>query len=245
MQERYLGDIHDYFKFLFLKCISTSLKKKIGLNFYLVDPHEIGKNEVDKNDGEKRQFLHKPEFNKLDRQIISEFMLLKKKSSRNICSFTKNTHLRHYINFYDKYLHIYNRREWFDNSIKFLKNEQIIFLDPDNGFKENFNGKLSLKYTLKEECYKLLKNKKVVIFTQFQSFNKHHKKYLCEIFKTLSKHKLRPTFPIIRNRTAPNTFYITLKPKNCLLNLEKLYQSYGQKNKNIELIKSTDFISEN
>ena len=53
-------------------------KKKIGLNWYLIDPREIGKNEVDKNDGEKRKFLHKPELNKLDEQIINEFMLLKK-----------------------------------------------------------------------------------------------------------------------------------------------------------------------
>ena len=33
MQERYLGDIHDYFKFLFLKFLSKTLKIKIGLNY--------------------------------------------------------------------------------------------------------------------------------------------------------------------------------------------------------------------
>ena len=55
MQERYLGDIHDYYKFLFLKFLSLNLKEQIGLNWYLVDPKEISLKEVEKNDGEKIQ----------------------------------------------------------------------------------------------------------------------------------------------------------------------------------------------
>ena len=59
MQERYLGDIHDYYKFLFLKFLSLNLKEQIGLNWYLVDPKEISLKEVEKNDGEKRAYLFK------------------------------------------------------------------------------------------------------------------------------------------------------------------------------------------
>ena len=61
MQERYLGDVHDYYKFLFLKFLSINLKKKIGLNWYLVDPKEISLQEPKKNDGEKRAYLFKKE----------------------------------------------------------------------------------------------------------------------------------------------------------------------------------------
>ena len=57
MQERYLGDIHDFFKFIFLKFLSRNLEIKIGLNWYLVDPYKIGVDEVKKNDGEKRNFF--------------------------------------------------------------------------------------------------------------------------------------------------------------------------------------------
>ena len=49
MQERYLGDIHDFFKFLFLKNLSKALDCKIGLNWYLVNPEDIGDND-DEND---------------------------------------------------------------------------------------------------------------------------------------------------------------------------------------------------
>ena len=59
MQERYLGDVHDFYKFLFLKYLSTSLKKKIGLNWYLVDPKEVSNIEEKKKDGEKRNYLKK------------------------------------------------------------------------------------------------------------------------------------------------------------------------------------------
>jgi len=54
VQERYLGDVHDYFKFTFLKFLSLSLQQKIGLNWYLVNPSSIGTNEIIKKDGEKR-----------------------------------------------------------------------------------------------------------------------------------------------------------------------------------------------
>ena len=58
MQERYLGDIHDYFKFLFLKFLSTQLNMKVGLNWYLVNPAEIGSSELKKKDGVNRKFLY-------------------------------------------------------------------------------------------------------------------------------------------------------------------------------------------
>ena len=42
MQERYLGDIHDFKKFIFLKFLSLELNIKIGLNWFLVDHIDIG-----------------------------------------------------------------------------------------------------------------------------------------------------------------------------------------------------------
>ena len=47
MQERYLGDTHDFNKFIFLKFLSNQFRKKIGLNWYLVDTNNLGDKEVD------------------------------------------------------------------------------------------------------------------------------------------------------------------------------------------------------
>ena len=79
MQERYLGDIHDYFKFLFLKFLSTQLNMKVGLNWYLVNPAEIGSSELKKKDGEKRKFLYDEELKLYDKVIINEFKKFQKK----------------------------------------------------------------------------------------------------------------------------------------------------------------------
>ena len=35
-------NIHDYYKFIFIKFLNKKFKKSIGLNWYLVDPNEIG-----------------------------------------------------------------------------------------------------------------------------------------------------------------------------------------------------------
>ena len=55
-----------------------------------------------------------------------------------------------------------------------------------------------------------LSKRKVIIFTQFQSYNKTHIIYLKEIKDYLKLNNIEILLPIIRNRTAPNTFFITL-----------------------------------
>ena len=60
MQNRYLGDVHDFTNSIFL-IFKQKLKQKIGLNWYLVDPR-VRFSELNKNDGENRKFLkNKPQ----------------------------------------------------------------------------------------------------------------------------------------------------------------------------------------
>ena len=88
MQERYLGDIHDYFKFLFLKFLSNSLETKIGLNWFLIKPEDIGQKEVEKNDGEKRKYLHHTELQNYDETLISELKLYQDNKKRDVVNFS-------------------------------------------------------------------------------------------------------------------------------------------------------------
>ena len=80
MQQRYLGDIHDFQKFIFVKFLSCALNQKLGLNWYLVDPKKIGEKELNKKDGEQRYFLKGNEFKTIDREIYDEFVKLKTKN---------------------------------------------------------------------------------------------------------------------------------------------------------------------
>ena len=210
MQERYLGDVHDYYKFLFLKSLSEKLKKKIGLNWYLVDPEEISVSEQKKKDGEKRNYLNKYEIYNLDLKISNEFKKIVDKKNRNIENFTNQTHLKSYINFFNKRIQHSNRKQWFKESIEFFKNNEVIFLDPDNGLLKSKYNKNPSKYLLLDEIDIYLSKRKIVIFTQFQSYNKTHIIYLKEIKNYLKLNNIEILLPIIRNRTAPNTFFITL-----------------------------------
>ena len=81
MQERYLGDIHDFFKFNYLEYLAKKLDSRVGLNWYLVSPNDLGKNELKKNDGEKRDFINNKDFVGMNPQLannLSQFIDPKK-----------------------------------------------------------------------------------------------------------------------------------------------------------------------
>ena len=120
----------------------------------------------------------------------------------------------------------------------FFKNQEVIFLDPDNGILKNKN-KNSLKHILIDEINRYLIEKKIVIFTQFQSYNTNHLIYLKEIKDFFLSNNVEILMPILRNRTAPNTFFVTTGNKKALVNkkLFPLYKMYGEKFKDkVELI---------
>ena len=236
MQERYLGDIHDYFKFLFLKFLSNSLETKIGLNWFLIKPEDIGQKEVEKNDGEKRKYLYHTELQNYDETLISELKLYQDKKKRDVVNFTKNTHLRKHINFFNKVLTHSNKAEWLEESLIKLKNEKIIFLDPDNGFSKNQKGRKSIKYLFPEDCSEILRQNKIIIFTQFQSFTIKHKEYIKILKKKLNDSNFTVFSKVIRNRTAPNTFYITILPNENSLNLHRTYEEYSKKFSRTEIV---------
>ena len=74
-----------------------------------------------------------------------------------------------------------------------------------------------------------LSKRKIVIFTQFQSYNKTHIIYLKEIKNYLKLNNIEILLPIIRNRTAQNTFFITLcdrkmKDKERIISFYEVYE---------------------
>ena len=73
-----------------------------------------------------------------------------------------------------------------------------------------------MKYVLIQEIEKYISSNKAVIFTQFQSYNKPNLTYLDEIKNFLKINNIDLTMPIIRNRTSPNTFFITLTDSKIL-----------------------------
>ena len=240
MQERYLGDTHDFNKFIFLKFLSNQFKKKIGLNWYLVNTSNLGDKEKKLNDGENRDYLFKKKISNLDKKLINELLEFNSKQNRNLVDFTKKTHLKKFVKFYNKTLNRENRQEWFKESLLFFKTSEIIFLDPDNGLKPKSvreNSKMSIKYVLNNELKQINKSGKSLIFCQFQSFSSPHKKMLKDKVQILKNDiGLNVNCPIIRNRTAPNTFFIPIAVEKHKIELCNAIKNYSKKNEIIELV---------
>ena len=235
MQERYAGDIHDFFKINFLEFIFNGLRQKIGLNWYLAKPELLGISELKKKDGEKRKYLESPEFIKINPGLIEELKIFKSIQNRRINKFSTIPKFNNFIKFYNSALPLKNREKWFNKSLIFFKDLETIFLDPDNGISFKELGKKNIKYLKLQELCQYYANGKTITFTQFQSFNLSYKEYLKKIFWHLNRHGLRTDYPVIRNRTGPNTFYITVgKIKNN--KYESLIKSYAQNFARVELV---------
>ena len=244
MQERYLGDIHDFYKFNFLYFLSRSLNTKIGLNWYLVDPKKISQNEFLKHDGEKRGYLKNSSKEFIcNKELTKELHQFKEQQKRNIKEFTNKTYLNKFILFFNKELNLQNRDAWFNDSLKYFKQNTFIFLDPDNGLtKSKSLGKNSIKFVKINELVKYQLEKKIIIFTQFQSFNKKHREYLKELIFYLKHNMIEIEFPIIRNRTSPNTFFITIVGNKNNYNLADIYHQYSKINDKVEILPISSLI---
>ena len=177
MQERYLGDIHDFMKFFFIKFLSLKFNKKIGLNWYLISTDSLGLKEKELKDGERRNFLNNEYFRNLDYKIFNELLRLKKKKNRAISFFEKKSHLKSYIMFFSEKIESQDRNLWFQSSMNYFTESDIIFLDADNGLIVDSirnKSKKSNKYIKFCELKKLFNAGKTIIFTQFQSYSLKH-----------------------------------------------------------------------
>ena len=121
MQERYLGDIHDFFKFNYLEYLAKKLDSRVGLNWYLVSPNDLGKNELLKNDGEKRDFINNKDFVGMNPQLANNLSQFIDPKKRNISYFTKTFYLKKFIKFYNKIIKIEARENWFKESLIFFR----------------------------------------------------------------------------------------------------------------------------
>tara|TARA_A100001035_G_scaffold262145_1_gene241709 strand:- start:565 stop:1293 length:729 start_codon:yes stop_codon:yes gene_type:complete len=240
MQERYLGDIHDFYKFLFIKQLSTYFNIKIGLNWYLINPRDLGVKELLLNDGEKRTYLKDNHARKIDLKLHNEMETLKSKKNRILGDFVKQTHIIKYADFFSKTLTPFNRKAWLKSSFEFYKKYEFIFLDPDNGLeppKAKISDKKKIKYILNGELKKLFKLGKTICFCQFQAFNLPHKILLEKKRKQLfDLCGIRLKLPILRNRVAPNTFYIIITPDKNINKIEAFLLKYVDSIPKTELV---------
>ena len=88
MQERYLGDSHDFLKYAILRGIATDVTQRIGLNWYLTSPKNVESSL--NNHGEKRHHLSRPEWRKWDSELLVALERYADPVDRNIAHFQQS-----------------------------------------------------------------------------------------------------------------------------------------------------------
>lgn len=160
MKNQYFGDVGDFGKYgLLSSVIGTGLN--LGINWYLTpdEPH--------RNDGKYTEYLeNKPNYLECDPEL---YLFLRKMVSNIVRNVDNIRQLPRFANIpaFNEELdvstlsipyRIAERKRWFSESMRYLKDCDIVFLDPDNGLEVKSvpaTSQNSNKYVLYDEAKKI------------------------------------------------------------------------------------------
>lgn len=127
MQNKYFGDIHDFYKYNFLQQIS--IDNSLGIHWCLV-PDEILKNDGEIKLSEKEK--------KINQELYEILLASRKNNNRNVQNIEKylDDHISKGVKYFTE-LHTpdCNEIEYEEKAVKHLSKQDFIFFDPDNGIE--------------------------------------------------------------------------------------------------------------
>ena len=141
MKNQYVGDIGDFGKYGLLKNLCRDLK--LGVVWYLT-PNDKKK----KTDGKFIKYLnldsekYKPgekernerRFQQCDSDLYDKLHKIVDNNKRDVKEIAQREVLPSDTKYYDSIINRVNRQGWFAETVEAVRNCEIVFLDPDNGF---------------------------------------------------------------------------------------------------------------
>lgn len=220
MQERYLGDSHDFIKYGLIRHLHKTTGLRFGLNWYLTTPEKVDK--ANNADGEKRHHMRGGEWAKIDGQLIEMLHAYQEPQDRSLSKFMASDILPDGTEYHSEELTSENRGEWYQRSLFSLKMSDVLFLDPDNGFEvKSVTRRTMPKYALYEEIRDYVDAGKSVICIQFARQCDSIKRAQEIAGKIELETGLQVKLPILRGRVAPNILLFTLAVPQHSIALEK------------------------
>lgn len=174
MQNKYSADITDFFKFLLLRNIEKETGLRVGIN-WCVPAERVIDAESDK-DGKKKNWISEEEYKRLDPELFGMLKGLIEKNQISISSLESLDLFQKRASYFSEPIpHIdgnpdlsfEKRKEWISKSLNILQNSEVLFLDPDNGFKTN-PKKQSSKHIYSSEVKELYDSGKSIILIHFR-----------------------------------------------------------------------------
>ena len=226
MQEHYLGDVHDFVKYAFLRSLSEQLGWRLGVNWYHT------RTDPDSSDGDNRAYLSSgPELANWKPDLFKRIEGLQDLSDRRFGRVSELGILPACTIYYEDQIPTVDRKAWHESAQKALKDSCMVFLDPDNGFQvKSMETRTRPKYTLFQEAVDFLRDDKVVITIQFASRSEPLVNYARKRRSEL--HEIPGTthcLPVIRGRAAsPNILFFTLAPADRIPQVNRALRNFAK-----------------
>ncbi|WP_394730011.1 hypothetical protein [Altererythrobacter sp. GH1-8] len=235
MQERYLGDSHDFLKYAFLRHLSAELGMQLGVNWYLAKPENVDR--PGNNDGEKRHHLKGRVWRALDPELFEKISGFDNPTERRLDRVASWGVLPKSTHYYSENICSSERRVWHANGMKSLIACDLVFLDPDNGFEvPSMTRRTAPKYALYTEVRDYAHAGKIVVGIQFAR--------QCDpIARARSVRDLvldacggGAVLPVVRGRVAPNILFVTFAPSPFASAVKSSVESFCSRSAKVELV---------
>jgi len=235
VQERYLGDSHDFIKYALLRHLNARLGVRLGVNWYLTHPHHVDR--ADSNDGEKRHHLTGKGWAETDPDLFAKIARFDAPESRNLSNIAAWEILPGNTLYHDAVLSAVDREPWHVAAVEGLAKSDLVFLDPDNGFEiKSMTKRTAPKYAFYKEAADYLQTGKTVVGIQFAR--------QCD--PVARAREVRQTLsdvcgggmalPVIRGRLAPNLLFLTVAPEDQCQRVSQALMSFSSQCTKAEIV---------
>lgn len=211
MQERYLGDSHDFLKYALLRHLHFATGLSLGVNWYLTRPEIVDR--PGNNDGEKRHHLKGGVWRETDPDLFERIARFEDPAARTLGNIATWQILPGGTAYFADDVGHRLRGEWHGAALEALQASDLVFIDPDNGFEvKSTSVRTRPKYALYDEAKDYLEAGKAVVAIQFARQCDPVQRAI-DIRETLiSICGDAARLPVVRGRVAPNLLFFTIAP---------------------------------
>lgn len=236
MQERYLGDVHDFVKYAFMRHANQTTGWRMGLSWYLANPRSV--DHPQNNDGEQRYHLASGDWASVDPDLLSALHRFQDPACRSLSVFEQSGILPASTHFASAPVESKHARPaWHQGCLAALSEADFVFLDPDNGLEvASMTPKTMPKYALFDEFQNYAEKFKMVTVIQFarQCDPMKRAEEVCSRIEEATD--LPITLPILRARVAPNLLLISHCQPIYMDAALRMINSFATKSGKLELV---------
>ncbi len=235
MQERYLGDSHDFIKYALLRHFAAELGLRLGINWYLTRPEEVDK--PGNNDGGKRHHLKGGTWRETDPELFDRLALFDDPELRSLENVAALEILPANTAYHSVPVPVEGRADWQGDAMKSLADSDLVFLDPDNGFEvPSKSRRTAPKYATFQEAADYYRCGKLVVGIQFARQCDPIQRAADVRTTLMAAAGAVSPLPVVRARVAPNILFVTIAPAQMHAATLRALNTFSQACSKAELI---------